>query len=380
MRILQVITRADSGGAQSIVLSLSESLCEAGHRVAIVSGPGGQGEAWRGIDSRVTCLEVKHLVRPVSPINDFLAVRELSKIYRDWKPDVVHLHTSKAGAIGRLASGVESRRIVYTMHGYDQLRVANRKLLFIDKALKKHCGTVVAVSKADLDAMIRDGYEAELVRNGTKDARGLSLENEEALVQITRLRGKYPSLAVLVARDAPPKRIDLAREAAARLKGSAGIVWFGGSPRADDPPDFHALGSVRNAGAYIGLCDIFLLLSNHEGLSVSMLEAFSSGLPTIASAIPGCLEALELDTEGIGKRGIAVSNNAEMIAAAIAKLTVDKELRLSMGREARKAWEELYSNGKMTEGYVRIYNRLMIDSRTMPVEYCRPWHEEGEDS
>ena len=110
MRILQVITRSEPGGAQSIVLSLSESLCEAGHTVAIASGPGGGGEAWRGIDPRVSCIEVSHLVRPISPFKDPLAIRELERIYRDWKPDIVHLHTSKAGAIGRLARGIDSRR------------------------------------------------------------------------------------------------------------------------------------------------------------------------------------------------------------------------------------------------------------------------------
>jgi len=363
MRILQVVTRSEPGGAQSIVLSLSESLCEAGHTVAIASGPEGVGEAWRGIDSRVSCIELSHLVRSISPVNDFLAIRELNALYREWKPDIVHLHTSKAGAIGRLASGIDHRRIVYTMHGYDQLRVANRKLLFVDKALRKRCGAIVAVSVADLAAMRSEGYDAELVYNGTKDARGLSLDNEEALLQITRLHGRYPVLAALVARDAPPKRIDLAREAAARLDGKAGILWFGGYPRAGDPPDFHAIGPVRNAGAYIGLCDIFLLLSDHEGLSVSMLEAFSSGLPTIASAVPGCLEVLELEAEGCGARGLAVANDAEAVSAAILRLSSDRELRQSMGKAARKAWEELYSNGGMTEGYMAIYERLATHAK-----------------
>ena len=362
MRILQVVTRSEPGGAQSIVLSLSESLCEAGHTVAIASGPEGAGEAWRGIDSRVACIELSHLVRPISPLKDYLAVRELGRMYRGWKPDIVHLHTSKAGAIGRLASGIDRGRIVYTMHGYDQLRKANRKLLFVDKALRKRCGAIVAVSQADLEAMRGDGYEAELVRNGTKDARGLSLDNEEVLLRLSSLHGRYPVLAALVARDAPPKRIDLARQAAARLAGKAGIVWFGGNPRAGDPPDFHALGPVRNAGAYIGLCDIFLLLSDHEGLSVSMLEAFSSGLPTIASAVPGCLEALGLETEGQGSRGLAVANEAESVSKAILRLGADREERQRMGQAARKAWDEFYSSGPMTRGYLEIYARLAGNS------------------
>jgi glycosyltransferase involved in cell wall biosynthesis len=359
MRILQVVTRSDSGGAQSIVLSLSESLCEYGHTVFIASGPEGAGEAWRGLDPRVSCVEVRHLVRAISPPDDLVAMMELTSLYRRVRPDIVHLHTSKAGAIGRMAPGMDRGRIVYTMHGYDQLRVANRRFLKVDMALKGRCGAIAAVSEADLIAMSEDGYSPRLVPNGTKDTRGLPLEDEKVLRRISELRAKYPVLALLVARDARPKRIDLAREVAARLDGEVGILWIGGETKAGDPPGFHALGAARNAGAYIGLCDMFLLLSDHEGLSVSMLEAFSSGVATVASAVPGCLEALGLGAAGQGRRGMAVDNDVGKICRAIRLLTVDGELRRKMGLAARAAWEEKYSNGAMTRNYLAIYEKLL---------------------
>lgn len=58
-----------------------------------------------------------------------------------------------------------------------------------------------------------------------------------------------------------------------------------------------------------------MLLSDHEGLPMSLLEALSAGLPCVASAIPGCMEVLGLGAAGESEVGIAVPNDAEAAAA-----------------------------------------------------------------
>jgi glycosyltransferase involved in cell wall biosynthesis len=358
MRILQVVTRSDSGGAQVIVSTLSGALAVSGHTVAVASGPEGGGEAWEDMDSSISRFTLGHLVRVVSPANDVRAVLELRELYRAWKPDIIHLHTSKAGALGRLAAGSMRSRVVYTMHGYDQLKRANRKLLLVDKALRNHCGAIVAVSKADLQAMRADGYDACLIRNGTRDATHLRRDDTALLQRIQELRTRYRVLALMVARDAAPKRIDLARKAAALLGDGIGMLWIGGDPRPDDPANFHALGTVNNAGAYMGLCDLFLLLTDHEGLSVSMLEAYSAGVPVIASAVPGCLEALDLAGPGQGSYGVAVENGAHDIATAVKMLSDKDAIRMGMGQAGRRVWDAQYSSDRMAQGYLVQYKEL----------------------
>ena len=254
-------------------------------------------------------------------------------------------------------------RVVYTMHGYDQLKRANRKLLLVDKALRNRCGAIVAVSKADLQAMRADGYDTCLIRNGTRDATQLRRDDAALLYRIQELRARYRVLALMVARDAAPKRIDLARKAAALLGAGTGLLWIGGEPRPDDPANFHALGTVGNAGAYTGLCDLFLLLSDHEGLSVSMLEAYSAGVPVIASAVPGCLEALDLAGPGQGSYGVAVENVAQVIAEAIQMLSDNEALRTHMGQAVRRVWETEYSADRMALGYVATYEELISGYR-----------------
>jgi len=359
VNILQIVTRSEPGGAQSVAASLAAEFRAGATRWPWVSGPEGGGEAWKGLDPEIDLYEIEGLLRSVSPADELKALMALRRLYRGWQPDIVQLHTSKAGALGRLAPGVPRGRIVYTMHGFDQLRVANRRFLAVDKGLRRLCGAVVAVSECDRRAMVTEGYRPVLIRNGTPDARALIPGDGRLSSRIEALKKGGLPLVMLVARDAAPKRIDLARAAAARLCGAVEFAWIGGEPRRGDPANFHALGTASQAGAYLRFADIFLLLSDHEGLSMGLLEAFSSGIPCVTSAVGGCLEALEIECEGRAAMGWAVPNEAGEIAAALAELISAPEERRAMGAAARAVWEEKYSSAAMAEAYLSLYRGLM---------------------
>lgn len=79
MRILQVVTWSDSGGAQAVVSTLSGALASSGHTLAVASGPEGGGEAWKDLGSSQGT--IRHLIRAVSPVNDVQAVLELRESY-----------------------------------------------------------------------------------------------------------------------------------------------------------------------------------------------------------------------------------------------------------------------------------------------------------
>lgn len=359
MRILQLVTRSETGGAQSVVSCLAAEFSAMGHKVVVASGPEGGGTAWWGLDPAIDIYEINGLVRSISPRDEIAALMAIRRLYRAWRPDIVHLHTSKAGALGRIASGIPRGRIVYTMHGFDQLRVSNRRFLAIDKALKRSCGAVVAVSEYDRKAMSDEGYRPVLIRNGTPDARKLAPSDSSLAGRLDALKKGGLPLVMLVARDAPPKRIDLARAAAAGLSGVVNIAWIGGEPETGDPANFYALGIHEGAEAYLRAADVFLLLSDHEGLSMGLLEAFSAGLPCVTSAVGGCLEAMELGGAGTSLMGKTVPNEAGAIAAALAGLATSPEERRAMGVVARAAWEEKYSSAAMAKSYLSLYEELL---------------------
>jgi len=359
MKILQIITKSETGGAQTIVRMLASELHSRWHKVAVAAGAEGSWMAFQGMDSQVERFEIENLVRNINPLDDFKAMLEIEKVYRYWKPDIVHLHTSKAAALGRMAAGIDRKRIVYTMHGFDQIRVSHHRYLAVDKALRSRCGAIVAVSNVDLEAMRSEGYDPILIPNGTPDSRLIRVSEPDLADRLTKIKNDGLPLAIMIARDAAPKRIDIAREAARQLVGKVNIAWIGGEKKPEDPGNFFALGQHADAAAYLRYADLFLLLSDHEGLSLSLLEAFSAGLPCVASAIDGCLEALDQDGVGEGKFGIAVSNSIESVAEALLSLAASNSLKKRMGAAARMHWDGQYSGRAMVDAYEALYKNLM---------------------
>lgn len=364
MKILHVVTRSEPGGAQSFIRDLAECFVARGHDAAVAAGPEGEWRAFSGMDERVRRFEMPDLVRAISPARDFSALFALRKLYGAWKPDIVHLHTSKAAALGRVAGVVPRNRIVYTMHGYDQLRVANRRFLAIDKALIARTGAVVAVSCEDRGAMATDGYVPALIVNGTSDVLKKEPKDPALAARFEELRRAGRPLALAIARDSPPKRIDLVRRLAETLGGAAEFAWIGGEARPDDPGHFHALGETPEASPYLRYADFFVLLSDHEGLPMSLLEAMSCGLPSIVSDVGGMREALSAsgrpsgDAETEAACGFAVKDIAEAAEAA-ERLAGDAALRGRMGAAARQIWESRYSIEQSADSYLKLYTALL---------------------
>jgi glycosyltransferase involved in cell wall biosynthesis len=358
VRILHLITRSESGGAQAVVAGLATELLKLGYEVAIGSGEEGGGEAWSGLDSRIELFEINGLGRSMSPLSDLAAFGSIRRLYRQWNPDIVHLHTSKAATLGRLTNLLPVSRIVYTMHGYGQLHREHRLFLPIDKFLAKRTGAVVAVSKNDLAAMSADGYRPVFIANGVSDARFLPHGDDEVIRRLRSLKSDGRKVALLIARDAAPKRIDIARAAAVLLEGRAIIVWIGGAPRCSDPSGFVALGRLPNAARYLAYADMVLLPSDHEGMPMSVLEGFSAGLPAVVSAVSGCLEAVGLETAGESDRGIAVANTPAAFAEAVLRLARGAEDIARKRKAARETWEREYTLAGMAREYARLYSRI----------------------
>ncbi|MHB1702519.1 MAG: glycosyltransferase, partial [Acidobacteriaceae bacterium] len=116
LRILQVITGSDWGGAQQHLLWLSEGLRERGFAVSVACQPEGylvDRLRAEGFD----VLPLPHMARRIAPADDWRTFRQLRRILRELRPALVHAHSSKAGALARLAAAREGVPAVFTAHG-----------------------------------------------------------------------------------------------------------------------------------------------------------------------------------------------------------------------------------------------------------------------
>jgi hypothetical protein len=195
MRVVHVITRLILGGAQeNTVASVLGLRGKAGLDVRLVSGPttGPEGSLESSFAGWPHALAIeRHLVRPVSPVQDLAALRSLTKYFRRERPDLVHTHSGKAGILGRLAAHrARVPLIVHTIHGPSfgpfQGPLANLAFRFAERRAARHTTHFVSVA----DAMTRQYRAAGIGRDD----------------QFTRIFSGFPLEPFLHAQNDPARR------------------------------------------------------------------------------------------------------------------------------------------------------------------------------
>lgn len=344
MKILHVITRSDLGGAQSVVISLANHMCK-NHEVTVVAGE--DGPMWDALDVSVRKEKIQDIVRPISPLKDINASIKLRKLYKSIKPDVVHLHSSKIGVLGRLV--FPKQKVVYSVHGFDSIRLSYRKFLPLEKLLKKRCRAIVLASNYDKQNMIQEGIDCNLkiVHNGVHIPQKIADVHIEGL-------NKYEKTVMCIARISPQKRFDSFIEIAKLLPQYA-FVWIGADKKYTALPDnVFCLEGIPNAKRYIELADVFILPSNYEGIPIVIIDALSYGKPIVSSDVGGISEIVLND-----QNGFVIKNNDDRLFAEKIKYILQNENRYN---EFSKASLKIYNEGlsieKMVEGYTNIYNNV----------------------
>lgn len=344
MKILQLITLSELGGAQSVVVNLANSLCQQ-HEIIVAAGEG-DGKMWSLLDGSIKCEHLPSLRRALSPLHELKAIVEMRRLYRKYKPDIMHLHSSKAGILGRMA--FPKSKIVYTVHGFDSIRVAYRKYLPLEKMLQKRCQAIIGVSRYDEQNLKSEGitHHVGMVYNGIYPPNGLEYNPFEGI------QG-YERKVLCIARLSPPKKLDLFLRVASLLPEYA-FIWVGNQHpvEVEHGTNVFFMGNVPNAGAYNEYADLFFLPSNYEGLPIVIIEALACGKPVVASAVGGISELLD------GTNGFAVQNDAENMAEKIKHIFSDADLYERMSKAARQTYLQSFTVDKMVAGYLQIYNRI----------------------
>lgn len=339
MKILQIITLSELGGAQSVVINLANKLSQE-HKVIVAAGEG-DGKMWQGLNANIKKIHIKYLKRALSPVSDFLTLLLFVKLYYKYKPDIIHLHSSKVGILGRIV--FPHKKIIYTVHGFDSIRIAYRKYLPIEKFFQKKCKAIVGVSNYDKKNLLSEGVTNNVfcVFNGICQPQG------DVELDIAR---EYTKRILCIARVAKPKRFDLFLETASRLPQYA-FVWIGNQQKIENVPvNVFCLGNISNAGIYNNKTDLFMLASDYEGLPMVILEAMSFGRPVVASKVGGINEVIK-----DGVNGYTVDNTAKSFADKIEYVLEHRDVYDSFSENAIKLFNDNLTVDKMVNAYMNIY-------------------------
>ena len=363
--VLQVCQPEDGGVAEH-VLRLARGLTERGWPVeAAVSGDSTIAPALA--QAGIVVHELPLTREPGA--RDLRSARALRKLDRERGYSIVHAHSSKAGALVRGALR-HPRRLVYTPHCFAFAAVSGearrRAYRAIEQALVPRSGAILAVCEWEADLARRQLRRAagrvRVVPNGVPDCGPADPHPE-----LVAFRGEEP-LAGLVSVLRPQKDPLLALRAAARLARGGGLpgrlaIVGNGELRAQVQGEIARLGvedRVRwfpfegSVGPYLRALDAFVLPSAWEALPLSVLEAMSCELPVVATTVGGVPEAVE---DGVTGRLVA-PGDAPALAAALAEVLGDADVRRRWGAAGRSAFERRFRVDPMIDSVAEVYSQL----------------------
>jgi len=358
IKVAEVITRMDWGGSPDIYRILASHLDPEIYDITLIIGrtvnPTNKTKEFLAkFGGRV--IPVPSLKRDIDPLIDLVCLGNLVAIFAKERFDVVHTHTAKAGALGRLASGLCGiKAIVHTPHGHNFYGYFGRKktgrIIRIEKFLSGWTDMIIALTELEkkdyikfniagdkkiavicqgleLDEYVCDQRERADLKKAFKIDEGdnvvgmvgrlESVKGPEYFIEAAaKVSEKFPNTKFIIAGEGSLRKT--LEEKVARL-GLRGKIIFAGW-REDIP-------------GILSMLDIMVLPSVNEAVGMALIEAQAEGVPVVASDVGGVPEVVE-----DGKTGILVPpGNVPALRNAIIGLLSDKG-KMKVMASSGKLW------------------------------------------
>ncbi|HVU73330.1 MAG TPA: glycosyltransferase [Mycobacteriales bacterium] len=248
----------------------------------------------------------------VSPVN-VLAVHRLRRLIAEVRPDIVHLHSSVAGALGRVAAAGSDAAVVWTPNGL----ITSRGVVAVERQLARVTDAVIAVSPSERDLAVElqtsHADRTVVVPNGV-DAR-IEPSDEPDLRRMLNIPANAP-LVGSIARLTPQKDIGTfvrACRQVARRHPSTHFVLIGDGPLGNQVDEltvgwshFHRVPFIHEARRIVNQFDVFTLTSRYEGAPYAPLEAMAARVPVVLTRVTGnCDEIIDGESGFLVERGDA---------------------------------------------------------------------------
>jgi glycosyltransferase involved in cell wall biosynthesis len=353
MKIAHVVDSLEVGGVETLVAQMCKMQRDLGHE-PIVFVIGSQGSIGRQM------LSDGFDVRGPSVGRLPAAVWNFYRLFKQTRPEVVHLHNptpTSYASIAAKAAGV--RCVVSTRHslaGMPRRRVTEFKYAISAKC----CDWIVGIC----DATVRNLKEAHPSQAG-KIVRVYNGILPVLRSRTYRLPAKEGFTLLFVGRLAPVKNLGFLIEALRRalLTNESLRLWVVGD--GSDRQKLEALARESGVGSnvtfwgeqidpapFFSAADAFIMSSSSEGLPISLLQAFSAGLPSIVTDVGGMAEAVRLSDAGI----VVSKSDPARMADAILRLTGDVQERSTFGRNAQVGFDAHFTLRAAVSAYLELYS------------------------
>jgi glycosyltransferase involved in cell wall biosynthesis len=391
-KVLRIINRFNLGGPTYNVAYLTKYLN--GYETLLVGGEKDESEDSSTFITNSMGIEpliIKEMKRKIDPIQDIAAYKKIKGIIKEFKPDIVHTHASKAGTIGRLAAfSCKVPAVVHTFHGHvfhSYFGMASTTLYKnIERYLAKRSSAIITISEkqkielADIHkicsrekiTVIPLGFDLARFKDNSEFKRAsfrnsFQIDDDEICIGI-------------IGRLVPVKNHRLFLEAYKQLLSSASdkklkaFVVGDGELRNQlfeickelgltytyvDNPDYTSnvifTSWIKEVDWVLAGIDIVALTSFNEGTPVSLIEAQASNKPIVSTNVGG-IENVVLS----GNTALLCENeNSKLFGDAMLKLENNSELRANMAENGWKFVNERFHYTRLCADMKNLYDSLL---------------------
>jgi len=370
MKIIYLITKSQWGGAQKYVYDLAIEAQKRGWETAVVLGGG--GELKTALEQAgVKTIFLPLLARDIKIWSDLKTFFALFKLFKQEKPDIIHLNSSKIGGLGSLAGRLAGApKIIFTGHGW----AFNEKRFFLSRWIigLLHwitillCHQTIAVSQKTASQLLHfpgvknkitviyNGIDTPIFLSKTDARTKLDPASTDTLwlgtiaelhknkgldillVAYKKVLEKIPGLNLIIIGEGEE------RDNLARLIAKLNLT-----------NNVSLIGRREQAIQYLPAFDLFILPSRTEALPYAVLEAGAAGLPIVASKTGGIPEIVEDDISGL----LVTAGNHQELAWAIEKLLTNKNLAQTLSQHLRQKILTDFSKKKMLDQTFAWYQK-----------------------
>ena len=373
IRILHVAQAA--GGVDRYIRMLLKYLDKDKFENVLVCSQDFYEEAYKGL---VASFEQIEMTRAIGG-NDLKAIKAVRTLIKRYNPDIVYAHSSKAGAIARVADIGLKNRCVYNPHGwaFNMRCSAKKKAMYtaIEKMAAPFCDKIICISDAEKQSaldkkicredklqVIFNGVDIETYENGVHGAvkrRDLNIPEDAFVVG-------------MVGRMSPQKAPDVFVKMAKRVKDEVSNAHFiivgNGNQEAEIKKyaedngfsdSLHITGWVDNPMSYVELFDAACLLSRWEGFGLALPEYMMAGKPIVASrvdAIPNIIRE--------GENGLLVEMDDDIGASeAVLRIYWDKSLKDKLVLQGMEDVHNRFNARRVSEEHEILFENMVETKR-----------------
>lgn len=315
------------------------------------------------------------MVRELSFSKDLKSIRIVRKLIKEYKPDLIYTHSSKGGAIGRIANIGLVKNILYNPHGWAfNMRCSNMKKTiykYIEKILSLFTTKIIVISEFEKESALQNrickSEKLELIFNGI-DIDKYNIEKDNFNLKRKDFNISDDAYIIgMVGRISEQKAPDTFIKVASRISKKIPNAFFLIVGDGEDRKKLENLikennleekvlitGWVKNSLAYIELFDLATLLSRWEGFGLAIAEYMVAKKPIVASrvdAIPN------LVTENCGL--LVDVDNIEQITNSIMKIYNDKEFKNTIVENSYKRVKEKFDIKRVALEHKKLIDEII---------------------